>query len=174
MTIPFARLFLAAPLMGLLLVAPVQAGPVKDPTAPAWSQVFDPARDPDADLQAALAQAKESNRRVLVDVGGDWCIWCKLLDAKFEQEADLRQLRDRNFVVLKVHYDKKVNQNDAFLSRYPKVAGYPHLFVLDANGALLHSQNTGDLELPADQGKGHDSAKIAAFLTQWAPPGRNS
>ena len=173
MMIPFSRLLLAMPLAGLMLAAPVQAVPAHDPNIPAWSQMFDPARDPDSDLQAALTQAKQSNRRVLVDVGGDWCIWCKLLDAKFEQEADLRRLRDENFVVLKVHYDKKANQNAAFLSRYPKVAGYPHLFVLDGNGTLLHSQNTGDLELPADQGKGHDSAKIAAFLAQWAPPGRS-
>lgn len=136
---------------------------------PAWSHVFDPARDPAVDLKQALAAAKSQNKRVLIDVGGDWCIWCKLLDAKFEQEAALRQLRDANFVVLKVHYDKKVNPNEAFLSQYPKAAGYPHLYVLDADGKLLHSQDTALLELPKEQGKGHDSAKIKAFLTDWSP-----
>jgi hypothetical protein len=72
-------------------------------------------------------------------------------------------------VVLKVHFDKKVNQNQAFLSQYPKAVGYPHLYVLDSDGTLLHSQDTALLELPKEQGRGHDSAKIRAFLTDWAP-----
>lgn len=172
------RLFALLPVITLLAgVAPVAAPPALAATeaaAPVWSQQFDPARDPAADLRAALAAAKAQNKRVLIDVGGDWCIWCKLLDAKFEQEAELRQLRDANFIVLKVHYDKKVNPNAAFLSQYPKVAGYPHLFVLDAEGKLLHSQDTAQLELPKEQGKGHDSAKLKAFLTAWAPGGKGA
>ncbi len=165
-----SRLVLAAPLaLTLLSTAPALAHEGAHDAAPAWSHNFDPARDPAADLKQALAAAKAENKRVLIDVGGDWCIWCKLLDAKFEQEADLRQLRDANFVVLKVHYDKKVNQNEAFLSQYPKAAGYPHLYVLDSSGKLLQSQDTSLLELPKEQGKGHDSAKIKAFLTEWAP-----
>mgnify|MGYP001396386387 FL=1 len=59
----------------------------------------------------------------------------------------------------------KENDNRAFLSRWPKVAGYPHLFVLDADGRLLHSQDTGALEL----GKGYDAAKVRAFLERFAP-----
>ncbi|QJE72058.1 thioredoxin family protein [Aerophototrophica crusticola] len=162
--------FLAA--TALLLSAPTLPAMAAGEGLPAYSQAFDPARDPAADLNAALADAKATGRHVLIDVGGDWCIWCKLLDGLFEQNAELRTLRDKNFVLLKVHYDKKVNQNKAFLSQYPKVAGYPHLFVLDADGKLLHSQDTGQLELPKEQGKGHDVTKVKAFLEAWAPKGR--
>lgn len=157
-----------------LLALPVAAGLLSAAFTPAmagagavWSEKFDPARDPAADLKQALAEAKASGKRVLIDVGGDWCIWCKLLDGTFASNADLAAQRDAAFVTLKVHYDAKVNQNKAFLSQYPAVAGYPHLFVLDSDGKLLHSQDTGALELPADQGKGHDVAKIRAFLTEW-------
>jgi hypothetical protein len=55
--------------------------------------------------------------------------------------------------------------NEKFLSRFPKVAGYPHLFVLDANGQLLRSQNTAELE----QGRGYNLSKMAKFLQKWAP-----
>lgn len=162
-----SRLFLSAPFVAGLMLGGLSLPANAHADAPVWSQKFDPARDPAADLQAALAQAKAQGKRVLIDVGGDWCVWCKLLDATFEKEVDLAALRDAGFVTLKVHYDSKQNQNAAFLSHYPKVAGYPHLFVLDASGALLHSQDTGALELPADRGKGHDVAKIRAFLTEW-------
>ncbi len=157
-------LFLSA----FLLAAPV-APPAVAADKPVWSQVFDPKRDPAADLAEAKAMAAATGRNILVDVGGDWCVWCRLLDNLFATNADLAALKDRHFVTLKVHWDKKENQNTAFLSQYPKIAGYPHLFVLAPDGALLHSQDTAELELPKDQGRGHDPAKVAAFLTAWAP-----
>jgi hypothetical protein len=48
---------------------------------------------------------------------------------------------------------------------YPRVKGYPHLFVLERDGSLLHSQDTGELE----SGKGHDPEKVMAFLKRWNP-----
>jgi hypothetical protein len=65
---------------------------------------------------------------------------------------------------MKVNYSED-NENKAFLSQFPEVKGYPHLFVLDAEGGLLHSQFTGELE----QGKGYDRAKFLAFMKEWAP-----
>lgn len=125
---------------------------------------FDPARDAAADIGAAVAEAKRSGKNVLIDVGGEWCIWCKRLDQFFAEQKDVGTYRERNFVTVKVNYSKE-NKNEAVLSRYPKAAGYPHLFVLDSAGELLHSQDTGQLE----KGKGHDREKVMAFLKAWAP-----
>jgi len=127
---------------------------------------FDSSRDAAKDIAAAAEEAKRTGRRVLIDVGGDWCIWCKRLDAFFEEQKDVTAFLQKNYVPVKVHYSKE-NKNEAVLSRYPKVAGYPHLFVLDGDGKLLHSQDTGALE----SGKGHDREKVLAFLRQWAPEG---
>ena len=57
------------------------------------------------------------------------------------------------------------NENKKVLSKYPKIAAYPHLFVLDNTGKLLHSQDTGKLET----GDRHDPAKVIPFLKKWAP-----
>ena len=65
---------------------------------------------------------------------------------------------------MKVNYSEE-NENKAVPSAYPEIKGYPHLFVLDADGKLLHSQFTGELE----KGKGYDRAKFFAFLKDWAP-----
>jgi thiol:disulfide interchange protein len=128
---------------------------------------FDPARDAAEDIRLAVAEAGSSGRRVLLDVGGEWCIWCRRLDTLFTVRSDLREYRDAHFVVVKVNWSKE-NKNEKVLSRYPPVAGYPHLFVLDADGTLLRSQNTGDLE----KGKGHDPDKVMQFLKTWAPSGK--
>ncbi len=124
---------------------------------------FDPQRDAAKDIADALREALRSNRRVLLDVGGEWCIWCRRLDTLFIRNADLAEFLHRNYVVVKVNYSKE-NKNESVLSRYPKIPGYPHMFVLEQDGTLLHSQDTGELE----SGKGHDPAKVRSFLETWS------
>ncbi len=126
---------------------------------------FDPARDAAADVATAVAMAKAQGKRVLVDVGGQWCSWCHILDRFVAGNADVRALVDANYVWLKVNWSPE-NRNEALLSRWPAIRGYPHLFVLGADGRLLHSQETDVLE----SGKDYDRAKFVAFLRAWAPP----
>src|SRR5512140_1886115 len=64
---------------------------------------FDPRRNGAADLAEALALASQSGRRVLVEVGGDWCTWCHILDRFFAKHPELLALRERNYVWLKVN-----------------------------------------------------------------------
>jgi thioredoxin-related protein len=131
-------------------------------------QKFDPARDVMKDVQDAISQAKISHKRILLDVGGEWCIWCHRLDSLFLQNKDLAEYLNKHYVVVKINVSKE-NKNQEFLSKYPKVAGYPHLFVLDRNGKLLHSQDTGELEYPKNYPvKGHDKKKVFNFLKKWA------
>ncbi len=126
-------------------------------------QKFDPARDAGSDVANAVALAKAQGKRVIVDVGGEWCSWCHILDGFIASNDDVKSLVGSRFVWVKVNYSKE-NKNEAFLSRWPPVAGYPHLFVLDAEGKLLHSQDTGELEA----GKSYDKAKFVDFVSRWA------
>jgi thioredoxin-related protein len=125
---------------------------------------FDPNRDAAEDIAAAVKEAGRSGKNVILDVGGEWCIWCRRLDQFFEQNRDISDYMLKNYVVVKVNWSKE-NKNEAVLSSYPKIPGYPHLFVLDARGNLLHSQDTGLLE----SGDHHDRDKIMEFLRQWTP-----
>jgi thioredoxin-related protein len=125
---------------------------------------YDPDADPFQDLQAAVREAEASGRRILVEVGGDWCSWCHILDRFLHEHDEIRNLWKKRFVTLKVHHDDE-QPNEAFLSRYPRIEGYPHIFVLDSDGALLHSQNTALLE----SGETYSPKKMRDFLTRWAP-----
>jgi thiol:disulfide interchange protein len=130
---------------------------------------FDPARDAAADVAHAVAHAKASGNRVIVDVGGEWCAWCHIMDRFIAANDDVRALIDAHYVWVKVNFSKE-NRNEALLGRWPRIRGYPHLFVLDARGALVHSQNTASLE----SGKGYDRERFIAMLRAWAPSGRSA
>jgi len=122
---------------------------------------YNPKADPAADLRGALAQASRDGRNILLDVGGEWCSWCHRMDKFVTEHEELRALLAKNYVLVKVNFSEE-NKNEAFLAGYPKVAGYPHLFVLDAKGRLLESKNTGDLE----EGKGYNLQRFKDFLAQ--------
>jgi thiol:disulfide interchange protein len=135
---------------------------------PMMVERFDPKRDAAKDIQNAIALAKKNQKHVLLDIGGEWCIWCHRIDTLFFQNPELEKFRNAHYVVVKVNVSKE-NKNEQVLAAYPKVPGYPHLFVLDENGKLLHSQDTGNLENPkGSPTKGHDKEKVYTFLKKWA------
>jgi thiol:disulfide interchange protein len=125
---------------------------------------FDPTRNAAEDVATAVTEAKAQGKRVLVDVGGEWCVWCHILDKFMDSNADVRSERDAGYVVVKVNWSPD-NKNTEVLSRWPKIKGYPHLFVLDEAGRLIHSQDTGALEA----GKTYDQDKMLGFFRKFAP-----
>ena len=126
--------------------------------------VYDAARNPAKDLQDAMGEATRSQRRILLEVGGDWCVWCHIMDGFFEGHPALQKLRDSHYVTVKINFGKD-NPNEEFLSHYPRIAQYPHFFVLDSQGKLVQSQDTGVFE----HGRTYNSKKLASFLKKWAP-----
>lgn len=154
------KLVLAFLALLFLMLAPAQA-------AGSLPDRFDASRDAAADVATAVTMAKAQGKHVLVDVGGDWCSWCRLMDAFFAANTDARKLRDDNYVWVKVQWSPQ-SRNEALLSRWPRIEGYPHLFVLDGSGRLLHSQNTGRLE--DSEGERYEKSKFLAFLRDHRPP----
>lgn len=132
--------------------------------SPYTSLHFVPTRDAAADIQAALVEAQKTGKRVLIDVGGDWCLYCLQMDQFYQANPEIRRLRDESFITVPVFYSSE-NKNEKVLSQYPKVEGIPHLFVLDQDGRVLHSQHMIELRSKAT----YDVEKMKQFLLKWAP-----
>ena len=149
-------------------LAVAQSAPAQEKPAAKSSYVpireYDPKRDADKDIAEAVKEAQRTKKNVLLEIGGQWCIWCKYFDKFFADHSALAQFRDENYIMVKINFSKE-NENKAVISKYGKVPGYPHLFVLDKDGKLIHSQDTSKLE----EGRGYNMTAVANFLRDWAP-----
>jgi thiol-disulfide isomerase/thioredoxin len=95
-----------------------------------------------SDFDAALKEAKASEKAVLIDfTGSDWCTWCiKLKQEVFDQPEFEAASKDK-FVLVELDYPKDksrltetvAKQNEALLKRYP-IKGYPTVLLCDAEG----------------------------------------
>ncbi len=132
--------------------------------------IYDREADGTAQIATALVQAKAEHKHVLLKLGANWCVWCHRLSATLHQsEVVAKELaKDYVLVLIDVNHRDGKNRNVAVNEKYgnPVQHGLPVLLVLDADGRVLTTQETGALE---DSGEAHDPAKITAFLKAWAP-----
>ena len=125
---------------------------------------YDPERDPTADVAEAVVVAQEEEKRILLIIGGDWCITCHLLESYIAANEDVSNQFTENFVLVKVNMSEE-NENEAFLSDYPEIEWYPHFFILESDGTLAESYDTRELETEGL----YDDEKVATFLEVWTP-----
>lgn len=125
---------------------------------------YDPEANPQEDLRLAVAEAARDGKRIILVVGGEWCIWCKILQDFLVLNRDVKQQWEENYITIKVYFGPE-NRNESFLSQYPQIRGYPHLFVLESDGSLLHSQRTVELE----HRQSYSRKKVSDFLESWKP-----
>jgi len=135
--------------------------------------IYHPPNDAFQDVEAAAARAKKEGKRVMMVVGGNWCDWCSVLDAFILETPAVKEAIKRHFVFQKVFWGPR-KKNEEFLSQFPEIKLYPHIFLLDGDGKLLHSQETEPLEMEGmgEKEKEYDEAKFLAFLEKWKPGGK--
>lgn len=151
------------PVATLLFSPPLEAQEKQEPASFYVVSEYDETRDPAADLQVAVERAQKEGKRILIQVGGEWCGWCKLLDAYIHDHSSVSEIIDAEYLMMKVNWSRE-NHNEAFLGQYPTIQGYPHIFVLEKDGSFLHSQNTGDLE----EERSYNEEVLVGFLKEWA------
>jgi len=125
---------------------------------------YDEAADPFEHLELTKTRVLGEGKRILLQVGGEWCGWCHRLDQFIQDHPAILEKLRSDYLIMKVTYTSK-NQNRPFLSQYPKIPGYPHIYVLESDSSLLHSQGTLELE----EGKSYSEQAILDFLERWAP-----
>lgn len=129
---------------------------------PFYSKYYDDQRDPFADAADAIQLAQSSQRNVLIEIGGNWCSWCKKMDAFLEANPDVYRSLHSKYVLLKINVSDS-NENADFMKSLPPVLGYPHMYVSTAKGKMLLSKDTAEL---LENGQ-YSVEHWQAFLEKW-------
>ena len=129
------------------------------------TKLYNPAANVVKDVAAALSKAKKEKKNVLLQIGGNWCVWCYRLNSFIQTDSILKKLVSDNYVLYHLNHSKE-NKNLSYLKKlgYPQRFGFPVLIVLDADGRQLHTQDSALLE----KGNGYDEEKVKSFLRNWA------
>ncbi len=93
--------------------------------------------DPHPALDAAFAEAKRSNRNVLIDLGANWCPDCRILSGVMNM-AEVKPWVESRFVEVPVNVDH-FNRNLDVPQKYGvHVTQIPTVLVVTPDGKLLN------------------------------------
>lgn len=131
-----------------------------------YGDLYKPTANAEQDIATLLEQAEAEGKHLILQAGGNWCVWCYRFHDFVEQDTVLQKLVDDNFLVYHLNYSRE-NTNDAILAKYrfPQRFGFPVFVILDAQGQLIHTQDSALLE----SGDGYDTKKVANFFKAWSP-----
>jgi thiol:disulfide interchange protein len=126
---------------------------------------FDQGADADSDVERAVAQARKQNKRLLIDLGANWCADCRVLSAIMEM-PDVRRFLDGHYVVVVVdvgHLDRNL-EIPARFGLGGRLEGVPAVLIAEPDGELVNRGHTAAL---LDAGRMTPQA-IADWLASWA------
>ena len=122
-------------------------------------------------LCIALKIAKQENKYVLIQAGGNWCKWCIEFARFAKANPKIDSVINSSYVWYHLNWSKD-NENKKTFARlnYPQRFGYPVFIILNSKGERIHTQNSEYLE---DGKSSYNAAKVQAFLEMWSPNALN-
>ncbi len=129
-------------------------------------KLYNPEADAKMDIQKTVIKANAEGKHVLLQIGGNWCIWCVKFNKKATENDTLKSVLTEKYITYHLNYSKE-NWNEDLLAYfgYPQRFGFPVFVVLDGEGNRLHTQNSVYLE----ENKGYSTKEILEFLNSWSP-----
>lgn len=128
-------------------------------------QPYHPEDDAQAKIEELITKAKKEHKNIILQGGGNWCIWCIRFDEFWHQDPELKQLVEANYLYYHLNWSPE-NKNKALFKKYGdpgKKYGYPVFIILDADGNQLDTQSSAVLE----SGKSYDREKVKEFFEKW-------
>ncbi len=136
-------------LAALLLATPAFAVPAPKPSIATLQQLpvvimqpYDEQANADAQVADAFARAKKSHKRVLIDLGGNWCGDCIVL-ANFVRLPEMRRFVETHYEEVGVdvgRFDKNL-QIPARFGFTKRLEGVPALLIATPDGKLVNGDN---------------------------------
>ena len=128
-------------------------------------QPYNESADAEAVVAAAFARAKTSGKRVLIDLGGNWCGDCIVL-ANIMQLPEMKPFVKKHFEVVTVDVGR-FDRNLAIPARFgivKRLEGVPSVIVAEPDGTFVNQGNVSALS----DARHMTPQSVADWLAQWA------
>lgn len=107
----------------------------------------------DSVLEAALAEASKTDRKVFLHFGAPWCGWCLKLDAWLAR-PEIAKVFGKDYVDVKIDMDRMTEAKEV-LTRFNASAsgGIPWFVILDAKGKPIVTSDgpKGNIGFPSEE-----------------------
>ena len=116
-------------------------------------------------IEELVKQAQKENKNIILQAGGNWCIWCLRFNNYVHTTPELKKIVDDNYLYYHLNWSPK-NKNEKVFTKYGdpgKKYGYPVFIILDKNGKQIHTQESSVLE----ENKGYSFEKVKTFFETW-------
>lgn len=131
------KLFFTSVIILLLTIAQASSKPpgdsIKTKAELPWKQFTD-----------GFAEAKKSEKKIMVDVYTNWCGWCKRLDADVYSNPEIVSYMQNHFVSVKLNAEsstqisyKDTAYSQTQFSQALGVSGYPTIAFFDSKGEFI-------------------------------------
>lgn len=128
------------------------------------AKLYNPFANAEKDIADAVKKAKQENKLVLIQAGGNWCSWCIRFNKFVHEDVQLDSAIKANYIVYHLNYSPENKNVEIFKKyKYAQRFGFPVFIILDGKGNLMHTQNSAYLE----EGKGYSKKKVLEFFSQW-------
>jgi len=159
-------------LFAMLVALPAMAATAPKPSIASLQQLpvvtlqpYDEAANADAQVAAAFTRAQKSHKRVLIDLGGNWCVDCLVL-TNFVRLPEMHRFVDAHYEVVLVDVGR-FNRNLQIPARFgitKRLDGVPALLIATPDGKLV---NGGNIFATADAHSMTPQA-LADYLAKYA------
>ena len=85
----------------------------------------------EAKIAKLIKKAKKEHKNVMIQAGGNWCIWCLRFNNFVQTTPELKTLVDNNYVYYHLNFSPK-NKNEKVFAKYGNPGekyGYPVFIV---------------------------------------------
>ncbi|HWM61538.1 MAG TPA: thioredoxin family protein [Rhizomicrobium sp.] len=159
--------------IALLIATPaLAAAPAPKPSIATLQQLpvvvmqpYNEAANADTDVAATFARAQKSHKRVLIDLGGNWCGDCIIL-ANFVKLPEMRRFMETHYEEVSVDVGR-FNRNLQIPARFgftKRLEGVPALLIATPDGKLV---NGTDVFATADA-RSMTPQALADYLAKYA------
>ncbi|HEX4301591.1 MAG TPA: thioredoxin family protein [Rhizomicrobium sp.] len=119
-----------------------------------------------ADVDAAFARARKDGKRVMIDLGGNWCADCRILSGLMEL-PEMRAFLASHYELISVdvgRFDKNL-QVPARFGITTRLEGVPAILVATPDGRLVNAGRISAIE----DARHMTPQALADWLAQWTP-----